>query len=118
MSGITVGTDGDVLVGDDTGDDAAVYRLSADTALIFTVDFIPIEAIHFRNMLDGWVGEWEDSLRKVLAMNWDRMIPGHPYAGGRLGTKGDVQNLLQYMGDLSAAVKVALASSSGRSRNW
>ena len=75
--------------------------------IIFTVDFIPIEAVHFRNMLDGWVGEWEDSLRKVLAMNWDRMIPGHPFAGGRLGTKADVQNLLQYMGDLSAAVKVA-----------
>lgn len=40
MSGIAVGTQGDLMVGDDTGDDAAVYRLSAEQALIFTVDFI------------------------------------------------------------------------------
>jgi selenide, water dikinase len=40
MSGIALGAQGDLLVGDDTGDDAAVYKLNADTALIFTVDFI------------------------------------------------------------------------------
>lgn len=40
MSGIAIPSDGDLLVSDDTGDDAAVYRLSADTALIFTVDFV------------------------------------------------------------------------------
>jgi selenide,water dikinase len=40
MSGIAVGTQGDLMVGDDTGDDAAVYRLSSEQALIFTVDFI------------------------------------------------------------------------------
>jgi hypothetical protein len=58
-------------------------------------------------MLDGFVPDWEESLKRVLAMNWERMIPGHPYAGGRLGTKQDVQNLLQYMTDLSMAVKAA-----------
>jgi hypothetical protein len=35
------------------------------------------------------------------------MIPGHPYAGGRLGTKKDVQDLIGYMSDLSAEVKKA-----------
>lgn len=40
MSGIAVGSSGDLMVGDDTGDDAAVYRLSKDQALVFTVDFI------------------------------------------------------------------------------
>jgi selenide,water dikinase len=40
MSGISVGAAGDLMVGDDTGDDAAVYRLSPEQALIFTVDFI------------------------------------------------------------------------------
>jgi glyoxylase-like metal-dependent hydrolase (beta-lactamase superfamily II) len=93
-------------VGRNHSDNSLVMYLPKEK-LIFTVDFIPIETVHFRNMLDGWVIEWEDSLRKVLAMNWERMIPGHPYAGGRLGTKADVQNLLQYMLDLSAAVKVA-----------
>lgn len=40
MSGIAVGASGELLVGDDTGDDAAVYRLNAEQALVFTVDFI------------------------------------------------------------------------------
>ena len=31
----------DLIVGTQTGDDAAVYRISPDTALIFTVDFFP-----------------------------------------------------------------------------
>ncbi len=31
----------DLLVGTETGDDAAVYRLNDETALIFTVDFFP-----------------------------------------------------------------------------
>ncbi|HSD52345.1 MAG TPA: hypothetical protein VLG48_13155 [Candidatus Methylomirabilis sp.] len=35
------------------------------------------------------------------------MIPGHPHAGGRPGTKDDVRNLKQYMTDLSDAVKQA-----------
>jgi glyoxylase-like metal-dependent hydrolase (beta-lactamase superfamily II) len=87
--------------------DNSLVMLLPKEKIIFTVDFIPIETVHFRNMLDGFVPEWEESLKRVLAMNWERMIPGHPYAGGRLGTKQDVQNLLQYMADLSAAAKAA-----------
>ncbi len=37
----------------------------------------------------------------------DRMIPGHPYAGGRLGTRDDVKNLKQYMTELSDVVRQA-----------
>jgi hypothetical protein len=74
--------------------------------IIFAVDFIPIEALQFRNMPDSWPLEWEESLKKVLAMDWERLIPGHPYKG-RLGTKADVQNLLAYMQELSGEVKKA-----------
>jgi len=48
-----------------------------------------------------------DSFNRVLALDWVRMIPGHPYAGGRLGTKDDVRAAKQYMVDLSDAVKQA-----------
>jgi hypothetical protein len=41
-------------------------------------------------------------------MDWDRMIPGHPGPGGRLGTKDDARAHLQYLKDLSAAVKEAV----------
>ncbi len=92
-------------VGRNHSDNSLVMRLPKEK-LIFAVDFIPIELVNFRNMPDSWPIEWEGSLKKVLAMDWDRLIPGHPYKG-RLGTRQDVQNLLTYMQELSADVKVA-----------
>ena len=35
------------------------------------------------------------ALKKLAALDWDRMITGHPYAGGRFGTKKDVQATLR-----------------------
>jgi hypothetical protein len=61
----------------------------------------------FRNGPDGFIPDWFDSIDRVLALNWDRMIPGHPDAGGRFGTKEDVRAYKQYMTDLSDAVRVA-----------
>jgi hypothetical protein len=49
--------------------------------------------------------EYEESIKKVLALDWDRMLPGHPYAGGRLGTKKDAQDQFEYLQDLSVEVK-------------
>ena len=50
--------------------------------------------------------EWEESLKKLNAMDWDTMIPGHPGApNGRLGTKQDVQTMLAMLQDISATVK-------------
>jgi selenide,water dikinase len=40
MEGLAVPAGGDLLVSDDSSDDAAVYRLSADQAIVFTVDII------------------------------------------------------------------------------
>jgi hypothetical protein len=57
-------------------------------------------------MIDAYPLEWEDSLKKVLAMDWEKLVPGHPgQPGGRLGTKKDVQDLLTLLQDVSAAVK-------------
>src|SRR5262245_18415654 len=58
-------------------------------------------------MPDSWLDEWQVALKRVLAMDWDKLIPGHPGPGGRLGNKKDVENLLQYMSDLAAVVKTA-----------
>lgn len=93
-------------VGRNHSDSSLVMRLPKER-IIFAVDFIPVQAVHWRNMPDSWIDEWEESLKRVLAMEWDRLIPGHPAPGGRLGNKQDVRNLLQYMGDLAAEVKKA-----------
>jgi len=93
-------------VGRNHSDNSLVMLVPKDK-ILFTVDFIPIETVQFRDMPDGYLPDWFKSLERVLALNWDKMLPGHPYAGGRWGTKDDVRNLLQYMNDLSAATKAA-----------
>ena len=73
--------------------------------LIFAVDWIPIESASFRNMPDSFLPDWFEGLDRVLAMEWDRLLPGHPNAGGRLGTKEDVRNFKQYLTDVSDAAR-------------
>lgn len=94
-------------VGRNHSDNSLVMRLPREK-IIFAVDFIPIATVHWRNMPDSASPlEWEEGLKTVVAMDWDRLIPGHPQPGGRLGTKQDVQNLIGYMQDLTAEVKKA-----------
>jgi len=96
-----------IYVGRNHSDDMLVMRLPKEK-LVFVVDFAPIEAVQFRNIPDNASPlEFIDSLKKLAALDWDRMITGHPYAGGRYGTKKDVQDDIAYMEDLSAEVKKA-----------
>jgi glyoxylase-like metal-dependent hydrolase (beta-lactamase superfamily II) len=93
-------------VGLNHSDSSLVMRLPREK-IIFAVDFISVGSVPGRGMIDSYPLEWEDSLKTVLAMDWERVIPGHPGPGGRLGTKQDVQNLLTFLQDASAAVKEA-----------
>ena len=96
-----------IYVGRNHSDNSLVMRLPKEK-LIFLVDFLPIESVQFRNMPDNASPlEMEESIRRTIALDWDRMIPGHPYAGGRLGTKKDAESHLAYLRDLSAEVKKA-----------
>src|SRR3972149_5049080 len=95
-------------VGRNHSDNMLVMLIPQDK-LIFVVDFVPIGGVLFRNLPDGFIPDWFDSLDRVLAMDWDRMIPGHPDAGGRLGTKDDVRAVKEYMTDLSDVVRQAAA---------
>jgi glyoxylase-like metal-dependent hydrolase (beta-lactamase superfamily II) len=93
-------------VGLNHSDSSLVMRLPKEK-IIFAVDFIPVASVPGRGMIDSYPLEWEDSLKQVLAMDWERVIPGHPGPGGRLGTKQDVQNLLTFLQDASAQVRAA-----------
>ena len=93
-------------VGLNHSDSSLVMRLPKEK-ILFAVDFIPVASVPGRGMIDSYPLEWEESLKTVLAMDWERLIPGHPAPGGRLGTKQDVQNLLTFLQDASAAVKAA-----------
>jgi glyoxylase-like metal-dependent hydrolase (beta-lactamase superfamily II) len=97
-----------LYLGKNHGDNSLIMRLPKEK-IIFVVDFLPLSGTQFRVMADTYVPEQEESMRKILAMDWDRMIPGHPGAGGRqIGTKEDVKTDLDYVTDLSAAVKEAV----------
>ena len=94
-----------LYVGKNHSDSMLVMRLPKEK-IIFTVDWIPIQAVQFRGMADTYVPDIEDGLKKVIAMDWRRLIPGHPGPGGKqTGTKDDATNQLAYLQDLSAAVK-------------
>jgi hypothetical protein len=57
-------------------------------------------------MIDFFPLESEASMKQIIAMDWERTIPGHPGApGGRLGTKQDAQNVLALYQDASAEMK-------------
>ena len=97
-----------LYVGKNHSDSTLVMRLPKEK-IIFTVDWLPLQAVQFRGMADSYLPDLEEGMKKVLAMDWDKLIPGHPGPGGRqTGTKEDVQNDLAYLQDLSAAVKKAV----------
>ena len=84
-----------------------VMRLPKER-IIFTVDWIPLQSLPFRGMADTYLPDIEDGLKQLIAMDWDRLIPGHPGPDGRqTGTKDDARTALGYLQDLSAAVKKA-----------
>ncbi|MGE0725572.1 MAG: MBL fold metallo-hydrolase [Alphaproteobacteria bacterium] len=87
--------------------DNSLSMLLPREKILFTVDWIPIETVQFRDMPDGYLPDWFDGLDRALALDWETMIPGHPYAGGRWGTKEDVRKLKQYMTELSDATRQA-----------
>jgi glyoxylase-like metal-dependent hydrolase (beta-lactamase superfamily II) len=98
-----------IYVGKNHSDNMLVMRLPRER-IIFTVDWIPLQAVQFRGMADTYVPDIEEGLKKVIAMDWDRIIPGHPGPGGRqIGTREEAINQLDYLQDLSAAVKKAVS---------
>jgi len=112
----TVDTNRTITLGDTTlelsylglnhSDSTLVMRLPKQK-ILFAVDFIPIGSVPGRGMIDVYPLELEESIKKVLTMDWDTLIPGHPGApGGKLGTKQDVQDQLMFLQEASAAVKV------------
>lgn len=87
-------------------DNSLVMRLPKEK-IVFTVDWAPVGGFPGVGMIDSNPMEWEKSLKRLIAMDWDRLIPGHPGPGGRLGTKKDMQDFLGLLQDASAEMQVA-----------
>jgi glyoxylase-like metal-dependent hydrolase (beta-lactamase superfamily II) len=86
-------------------DSLLVMRLPKEK-IIFVVDTLPVGQVPGRGMIDFYPLEAEAFIKKVLALDWERMIPGHPGPGDRLGTRKDAEDQLQFLQDASAEMKV------------
>lgn len=112
----TVGDDGAVITlggtrleltyhGLNHSDSTLVMRLPKER-IVFIVDTIPVGQVPGRGMIDFHPLETENFMKQVLSLDWDRMIPGHPGPGDRLGTKKDVEDQLKLLQTASAQGKV------------
>ena len=93
-------------VGLNHSDSTLVMRLPREK-LLFVVDVLPVGQFPGRGMIDFYPLEAEDSIKRILAMDWERLIPGHPGPGDRLGTKKDVEDQLALLRTASETVKTA-----------
>jgi glyoxylase-like metal-dependent hydrolase (beta-lactamase superfamily II) len=81
-----------IHVGRNHSDNSIVMNFPAQRTL-FAVDFIPVEALAFRTLNDGYVEEWLDSLRRVETIDFDVLAPGH----GPVGQKRHVTAFREYL---------------------
>jgi glyoxylase-like metal-dependent hydrolase (beta-lactamase superfamily II) len=91
-------------VGLNHSDSTLVMRLPKEK-LLFVVDVLPVGSFPGRGMIDFYPLEAEQSIKRILAMDWERLIPGHPGPNDRLGTKKDAQDQLTLLQDASKAVQ-------------
>jgi glyoxylase-like metal-dependent hydrolase (beta-lactamase superfamily II) len=88
--------------------DSSLVMLLPKEKVLFAVDFNSLGAVPSRLAVnDSYPIEWEASLKKTLALGWERMIPGHPGPNGRLGTRKDMEEQIAFMIDLASEVKKA-----------
>jgi glyoxylase-like metal-dependent hydrolase (beta-lactamase superfamily II) len=85
-------------------DSTLVMRLPKEK-IIFVVDTIPVGTVPGRGMIDIHPLETEEFMKQVLKLDWERLIPGHPGPGDRLGTKKDVEDQLTLLQTASAEIK-------------
>jgi glyoxylase-like metal-dependent hydrolase (beta-lactamase superfamily II) len=86
-------------VGKNHSDNSIVVRFPRER-ILFAVDFIPVNSYSFRDFQDAYMPDWIESLRRVEAMDFDVLAPGH----GPLGTKANVTMFREYLQDLRAEV--------------
>jgi glyoxylase-like metal-dependent hydrolase (beta-lactamase superfamily II) len=86
-------------VGRNHSDNSIIMRFPKERVL-FAVDFIPVEAVAFRDFPDAYIEDWLESLKRVEQLDFDILAPGH----GPLGKKDHVRLFRGYLEDLRGEV--------------
>jgi glyoxylase-like metal-dependent hydrolase (beta-lactamase superfamily II) len=92
-----------IYTGRNHSDNSLVMYFPVERVL-FAVDFIPVNAMAFRDFPDAYMPDWIESLRRVEQIDFDVLVPGH----GPLGNKQSVRAHREYLEDLRNQV-LALA---------
>lgn len=93
-----------LYLGPSHSDNLLVMRLPKER-IVFVVDAVPVGGFPGLGMVDYYPLEAFEFFKKLGALDWDRMIPGHPGPGDRLGTKKDVADHLALQQSVSESVK-------------
>ena len=73
---------------------------------ICAVDFISVKRIPYRDLGGAWFQDWIDGIRRVEAIDFDILVPGH----GAPGTKADAADHRRYPEALYEAAPDAMRS--------
>ncbi|HIP77687.1 MAG TPA: MBL fold metallo-hydrolase [Kiloniellaceae bacterium] len=92
-----------IYVGPGHSDNSIVLHFPAERA-VFAVDFISVKRLPFRTLSDAYFPQWMDAIRRVEAIDFDTLVPGH----GNIGTKADASDHREYLQDLYDAVLAGL----------
>ncbi len=88
-----------LYLGSSHSDNMIVMHFPEERAL-FTVDFISVKRLPYMNLSDSYFPDWIQAIRRVEALDFDILVPGH----GPLGTKADAADHGDYLQDLYDAV--------------
>ena len=94
-----------IYVGRGHSDNSLVMFFPSERA-VFAVDFISIDRMPYRDLSDSWFPDWIDAIRRVEAIDFDILIPGH----GAPGTKADATEHRRFLEALYEAVLDATRS--------
>lgn len=76
---------------------------------VFTVDFISVNRLPYRDLSDSYFPDWIDAIKRVELIDFDILVPGH----GPVGTKADASAHRAYLEELySQVVEAARAGQS------
>lgn len=70
---------------------------------VFAVDFVSVDRLPYRDLNDSYVPDWIEALKRVEAIDFEILAPGH----GSLGTRRDAVEHRHYLEELYNAVLAA-----------
>ncbi len=92
-----------VYVGPSHSDNMIVMNFPAERTL-FAVDIVTVGRVAYKTLSDAYFPGWMEALKKVEAIDFDILAPGH----GPLGTRTDARDQRLYLEELYAAVLAGL----------